>query len=434
MMLIYFLDIWNIYISSFTAFILLLMALYLTIRTQVLQIRKIPYCIRLLIDGTKTKKISNSNSINPLYALFTAMSTSLGMGTIVGPSIAIMMGGPGGLFWLTFYAFSGAVIKFAEATFGIHFRAKTPDGKILGGPMEYLKYAHPFLAQWYAYASIFLFSGWSALQSNVLAEMFSKVAIPEYITGILLALLVFILLSGGAQRIGEFNSKLVPIMFILYVSVALYILLLNLSELPAAISLIINHAFNLKPALSGIVGYTFMQAVSAGVYKGAFITESGLGTAAIPHSMADVEKPTDQGILAMTSVFVDTFLCLLSGLLIIITNVWFYSKISNTLIYDVFQLYFPAFGHYLLIICITMFVFGTILGNSFNGRQSFASITQYKWLTAYAIFVCICIFFGAINEVVFVWQIIESILPFVAIPHILGLFYLTLKYKSVLRC
>ncbi|MGE0009746.1 MAG: alanine/glycine:cation symporter family protein [Candidatus Babeliales bacterium] len=413
------------------AFILLGAALFLTVKLNFLQLRGLPRFWHLLRNGLTER--SDRAGINPFYALFNAMSTSIGMGTIVGPSIAIAVGGPGALFWLVFYAFVASVTKFAEVTFAVHFRSQQPDGKIVGGPMQYLQKVYPWLGWWYTFATVFLFSCWSGLQTNVLADVLAQESIPTWVTGATLAILVFILLQGGAKRIGEFNSKLVPAMFFIYVSSSLIILINNWSATLDALSLVLKYSFAPLPALGGFLGATFYSAVRSGVYKGAFITESGMGTSSIPHAMADVAHPSDQGILAMVSACVDMLLCTLSGLLVLISGLWQKGTLDNTMMYQVFNQYIPVLGRPLLVAAICMFVIGTVIGNSFNGRQSFATITQFKYVNAYVIFVCLIIFVGSLIAVPLAWAIADVILPLVAVPNVLGLLYLAHKYAHVLE-
>jgi alanine or glycine:cation symporter, AGCS family len=427
---IHVLNVVNVYLYNTTGFLLFFTALLFTLATRLIQLRAIPLFFKLIIGGVQKKSQGTSNSINSLYALFTAMSTSMGMGTIVSPSIAIVVGGPGALVWLIVFALIGSVIKFVEVTCGIRFRTTTKDGKILGGPMQYLHKVTPWLGAWYAYATIFLFTCWSALQANVLAETLYYENVPVWVTGLLLSLLVYIMLLGGAQRIGEFNSKLVPIMFTLYVSTALYIIITNLGAAHAALATLFTHLFSPAPALGGFAGASSWLAFQCGIHRGALITESGVGTAAIPHSMADVKKPTDQAVLAMTSVWADTFLCFLSGMLVLISGVWKDGIVCNTMVYQTFMLFVPQWGRFILISCIVMFVTGTIIGNSFNGRQSYAAVTRYGHLYWYYGLVCGAIFLGSMANVPLIWALADSVLPFVVIPHIVGLLYLFYNHRQ----
>jgi len=424
----------NDYLAIPTSFLLFGTALYLTIKLRGIQFRSFGRFFSLITDGIEGQQQDpNMKTITPAQALFTALSTSLGIGTIVGPSVAIIMGGPGALFWLVLYAVIASVIKFAEVTFAIHFRAETKKGFILGGPMRYLSAITPLLGSWYASATVILFAGWSGIQSNVLAETLARESVPEWITGALAACIVFIMLNGGAKRVGEFNSKLVPFMATLYVTFGLLILFLYRAAIGSTISLIFIDALTPTASLSGLMVGALFPAFRSGIYKGAYITESGMGTAAIPHSMADVQRATDQGVLAMVSVFVDTALCLLSGLLVLVTGVWQTNQVSNTLMYNVYQQAFPTIGRPILLVTIILFALGTIIGNSFNGRQNFAAITRYRWLNYYHLLVCTVIFLGAISHVPLVWAAIELVLPLVAIPNVLGVIYLAKRHEEILK-
>lgn len=416
-----------------TSFLLLGTAVYLTLSLKFIQFRSFPRFFSLLFDGVKTQQKNNDkNAMSPIAAMFTAMSTSLGIGTIIGPSVAIVMGGPGALFWLVFYSIAASVIKFAEVTYAVHFRDRTNEGLILGGPMEYLTKVQPWLGHWYAYATVILFAGWTSVQANVIAETLAQEFLPEWLTGIILAGLVFIMLNGGAKRVGAFSSRIVPFMSVIYLLASFTILYYNRFVLPDAFYLIFNNVFSPAPAFGGFLGASIFSAFRSGIYKGAYITESGVGTAAIPHSMANVARPSDQGVLAMVSVFADTFLCLLSGILVLTTDVWQIGYLSNILIYKTFVQTMPLIGKPILIVTVTLFALSTIIGNSFNGRQSFASITQYKFLMVYYVFICCAIFFGAVSNVPLVWTIIEVLMPFVVIPNVLSILYLTKKYRHIL--
>jgi AGCS family alanine or glycine:cation symporter len=407
-----------------TAFILCIVALYFTLRFRFIQFRKIPYFIHLITRGVPGS-VSTQKMINPFYALFTAMSTSIGMGTIVGPSVAIIMGGPGALFWLIMYAILGAATKFVEVTSAVAFRTTT-DSSVIGGPMQYLSIINARLGFWYAAATVILFAGWSGLQTNVLADVLHQEGIPHWLTGLLLALLVYTMLAGGAQRIGKFNTQLVPVMFTLYVTIGIAILFNHSAMLGQTLRLILQSAFTTQAAVGGALATSIYTAFCSGIYKGAFITESGIGTSAIPHALANVQKPSDQGILAMTSVFVDTFLCTLSGLLVLVTGIWHQATcVNNTFMYRVFESNFHHIGRAILVLSIIMFATGTVIGNSFNGRQSFATITNSQWLDYYALGICIIIMLGSISNVPLLWSLIELLLPFVAIPNALGLVYLS---------
>ncbi|MCK5632168.1 sodium:alanine symporter family protein, partial [bacterium] len=354
---------------------------------------------------------------------------------IIGPSIAIMTGGPGALFWMVSYAFFAGIIKFTEVTFALHTRSKTSTGEIISGPTQYLKLVHSFLARWYGLVIIAVFAIWSGVQSNTLASILQKENIPEWQTGLILAIIVMIVLSGGAKRVGFFASRLVPLMCLFYVSFALLILFKDLTALKAAFLSVFQNAFSPAAATGGFLGASVFAAMSAGIFKSIYATEAGLGTSAIPHSVADVKNPTDQGILAMFSVVADAFFSFMSGLVILVTGMWMVgeSGLDNTLMYEAFKMNSPALGRFVLIISLSLFVITTVIGNSFNGSQSFGSITRYRWMGLYRVFTVAIIFFGALVSVPIVWKIVDIMIILVAVPNVIGITILAFKKPEVLK-
>lgn len=415
--------------------IFLSVGILLTIKTGFLQIRAFPKFLRLLKKRSTHKPGTRKKTISSIHALFAAMATTLGMGSIISPSIAIMLGGPGALFWMVAYTFFAGIIKFAEVSFAIHTRTETPTGEVIGGPTQYLKLIHPWLAAWYGLIMIVVFAVWSGVQSNTLAKIFLKINVPAWQTGLILSIIVFIVLSGGARRVGFVASKLVPLMCALYVSSAFFILIKNSAALKEAFFLVINSAFSGTAAIGGFVGVSALQAMSAGIFKSIYTTEAGMGTSSIPHSLANVKKPTDQGIIAMFSVIADAFFSFISGLLIVVTGMWFLGTgpLDSTLMYEVFRVNFPAFGGIILTVSIGLFVLTTTIGNSFNGSQNFSSITKHRWVRIYHIFTVIVIFAGALASVPLVWRMVDILIILVAVPNVISIAILTFKKSKVLK-
>ncbi len=414
------------------AFLFLAVSIFLTIRLGFPQFFAFNYFFSFIMTGLK-RNSENLKTIDAFHALFTSMATSIGIGTIVGPSLALVIGGPGALFWLLVYNFFGSVTKLVEATFAVAYRKKTAAGRILGGPAEYLKAVHPLLAYWYGFATIFLFAGWSGIQSKALAEIGAQRGVPEWITGFLLALTIFFILLGGAQRVGNVASKLVPLMFVLYVTFSLWILCSNVTAVFDAFVLIASHIFVPAASVGGFLGASVYTALKEGVFKAVFITEAGMGTSSIAHAMSDVKRPIDQGILAMYSMSADSFLCLLSGLLILTSGVWKQGIFSNTLVLQVFEKNLPVVGPFFFIVSVILFIATTALGNSFNGGQSFATFTDYRWIRSYYAFAAVIIFVSALIDVPLVWAVMDFVLPLVAIPNLIGIVILTLRHPELLR-
>ncbi len=407
---------------------------YLTMQSRFIQIRAFPRLLNFFSKGIKHHHRTNEKAINPLHALLTSMATTIGMGTVVGPSVAIKVGGPGALFWLVAFSLVGAATKFTEVLFSMKFRTKLVDGTILGGPSQYLKQVSPTLAYWYGGLTVILFAGWSGLQANTLANIFALEGVDKRITGLVLAAIALRVLMGGIKRVSDVASKLVPIMFIGYVSFAWAILFQDLHALGQAFLLIFNHILTPHAALGGFAGASVFTALRFGVLRNIHITEAGLGTSSVSHAMADTDNGRDQAVLAMYSMAADMMLAFLSGLLVLVTGVWLKeSHMSNTLVYQVFKDFSPLFGKWVLLLSISLFILTTVIGNSFNASQSFASFTQYRGMRWYYLFLGITIFSGALLYVPLAWALMDIIMIMVAIPHLVGLLILSWKHKDLIR-
>ena len=413
-------------------------ALFLTFKTKFIQIRAFPAFVRMIVKGIETNKqehTSRDRSINAFHALFASMATTIGTGNVVGPSVAIIAGGPGALFWLLLYIFFGSVTKLTEVSYALETRTKTSDGYIIGGPMQYLKSVSRTLALWYGSVIIILFAIWSSLQSNTLANIAAREGIPHGIVGLVLALFAYLALQGGARRVGALASALVPLMFIMYVSFACFILCKDPSALLSALALIYKSVISPQAALGGLLGGTVFHAMNAGFSRAIFITEAGLGTSSIAHATAQTKRPIDQGILAMGSMIADAILCSISGLLVLVTQVWKFpaDEVGSTLVYEAFKLHAPAMAKWILLFSITLFVLTTVMGNSFNGLQSFGAFTNHRYRRVYIACTVVVIFIGALMPMPLIWEISDTLLRLVAIPNLIGLLWLTFKKPSVIQ-
>lgn len=406
----------------------------LSVKTRFIQLRAFSKFLKLIVQGLEPRhQQSNMETISPFKALMTAMSTTIGIGNVVAPSIAIAIGGPGALFWMLIYAFFGAVVKYAEVSFAVHTRQKTTDGRILGGPTQYLHWVSPFLGWWYGALTIFLFVAWSAIQTNTLSRILAHECVPTFWTGLVLSTFTFIVLVGGAKRVGAVASRLLPVMFFFYIFFAALILLKDLGAVLNAFKLVFYYAFNPATGLTGFAGATVYMALKTGLYKGIFITEAGVGTSAIPHALADVQRGSDQGILAMYSIIADMILSLVSGLIVLVTGAWYMCGANDILIYEAFSNGAPLFGKYILIATISLFATTTVIGNSFNGSQSFASFTRNKHMLWYNLIVSVGVYLGSQSQVPVIWALSEILLALVALPNLLGIVWLVYKYPAVLK-
>lgn len=406
----------------------------ITFKLRFLQFRGLPRAFHMLFYGGQAKIDSEVNTLSPIKALFSAMAATVGMGNIVGPPMAIALGGPGALFWMLVYIIFGTATKCVEVAFAVYARSIDKEGDIIGGPSQYLKLISPVLGKWYAILTVILFTAWSSIQVNTLSSIWLQEGVPSWISGLIAVSILLAVVLGGVQRIGNFAGNLVPLKFMLYVTFALIILVYNHAFILSSIKSIFTCAFSFRATCAGISGAGLMVALREGIYKSIFITESGLGTASISHSLTSAKKPMDQGILAIFSGVADFMLCALSGLLTLVTSVWLSGKLSNTLIYEVFKHHSPlAYSEYFFLAVVLLFVLTALVGNTYNGSQSFVSLVGYKYANLYFIGAALISYFGAFVDVPLIWSMLDVLLVIVAIPNLIGIVILAFKYSNVLK-
>ncbi len=279
---------------------------------------------------------SDSGEINHFQALSAALSATIGIGNIAGVATAIHYGGPGALFWMWVTAIFGTTSKFVECTLSTHFRNVHPDGAVSGGPMYYIEKGMgsrwKFLAVMFAICAVISsFGSGNSVQAFTVADSFrSDFGIPTWITGLVMASLVGLVIIGGIKRIGMVASRLVPFMSIIYFLGAVTVLLLKAKFLPEAFTTIIHDAFTPKAGIGGFVGSTFTFTLIWGVKRGLFSNEAGQGSAPIAHAAARTSEPVREGVVAMLGPYIDTLLiCTLTGLVIITAGVWHEKKLEG---------------------------------------------------------------------------------------------------------
>lgn len=402
-------------------------SIFLSWKTRFVQVRFLPSLFKMLGSSIRARKQGEaSGMISPYKALFTAMSTTLGISTIVAPVIAISLGGPGALLGFLLTAFFGSAATYTEVTLCIQHRKKLENGVIMGGPMQYLKsLISSKAAKWYAVCCLILMMAWSGAQANQLAAIFDSpllgaYRVPTQVSGGIISVLILLTLIGGIKRIGSFSAKLVPIMFILYIGSCLWIILCNVNQLGGIFQTIFQSALSPISLANGTIVGGVVSALRWGIFKGMQTSEAGVGTQAIPHSMAETADPEAQGTLSMLSTYSAGFIAFLSGCVALLTNTWQDPDLplGISMVAASFEHYFSFFGIAIVAISSLLFGFGTILGNSFNGSQCYNYLTGNKKMRYYLIATAIMIFLGTIAEVKIVWSFIDIILACMVIPHI----------------
>ncbi len=405
-------------------------SLFLSFKTRFVQIRLIPSIFKMFKASLQNPNKQDSlYTIRPHRALLTAMSTTLGIGTIVAPVIAIHLGGPGALLGFLVTSFFGSAATYIEVKLSVEHRMQSASGSILGGPMQYLKHVFSATAaKWYAVSCFVLMVAWSGAQSNQVAAILNSplmgdYQIPKELSGAVIALLILYLLMGGIKRVGSFSAKLVPLMFVLYVGSSLWIILSNLDKLSSLFSEMVNGVVNPYQMATGSIVGGIVSAMRWGIFKGIQVSEAGIGTQTIPHSMAETNDSTAQATVAMLSTYTAGLVAFLSGSVALITGTWEDPELplGISMVAASFNMYFSSFGIIVVGISALLFGFGTILGNGFNGSQCFNYLTNNRGSRIYFIITAVMVFIGAVSEVKTFWALSDIILAFMAILHISGL-------------
>ncbi len=399
--------------------------IYLTFGLKLLSILKIPFGFKLLWQG----RIPGGDSgISPFNALMTSLAATIGTGNIAGVATAIFLGGPGAVFWMWMTALVGMATKYAEAVLAVKYREKDERGKYVGGPMYYIK--NGLGAKWKWLGVIFAFFAGIAgfgignmVQANSIANALStNFAIPEWVTGVVLLVLVGMVLIGGIERISTIAGKLVPFMAIAYIAASTLVLILNVDAIPGAFNLIFTHAFSPAAATGGFAGAAVWAAIRFGVARGVFSNEAGLGSAPIAHAAASTKGPVSQGLVAMLGTFIDTIIvCTFTALAIIATGAWTSGETGAALTSHAFNLALPGFGGYIIAISISIFAFTTILGWSYYCERSLQYLFGVKIIMPFRVVWSAAALVGATLKLGFVWLLADTLNALMAIPNLIAL-------------
>jgi AGCS family alanine or glycine:cation symporter len=413
--------------------------LYLTIRLGGLQFLKLAAALRL---GLLTRRDAGSEGdISQFQALTTALAATVGTGNIVGVATAIGIGGPGALFWMWVTGLVGMASKYSEAYLAVRFRGTDAAGEKSGGPQYYLQRGikgpvGTVLALSFAiFATIACFGIGNMTQGNAIASnVENSWGLPTWVTGIILTVLALAVLVGGIKSIGRVTAGLVPIMIVFYVLGALYILIVNITEVPAAFGQIFTDAFTGTSAVGGFAGSAIIIAVQFGVARGLFSNESGLGSAAIAAAAAQTTHPVRQGLVSMTQTFIDTLIVVsCTGLVIITTGSWTLDdpetgeQVSAALMTgEAFADGLPGeWGHWVVTVGLVMFAFSTILGWSYYGERNIERLFGRSLVMPFRVVFALVVFVGCTMQLGVIWAFSDIMNGLMALPNLIGLLVLS---------
>ncbi|WP_051259974.1 alanine/glycine:cation symporter family protein [Corynebacterium sputi] len=413
--------------------VLLGTGLWLTFRLGFLQFRKLGAGLRLGL--VQRNDDGGEGDISQYQALSTALAATVGVGNIVGVATAIGIGGPGALFWMWITGLVGMASKYAEAFLGVKYRTKDDAGEQSGGPQYYLKKAIPngfgkALALIFAiFAAIAAFGIGNMTQANAVAtNLESSFGVDPVVSGIIMFVGVGAVLLGGIKSIGRVTAAFVPMMIVLYVGAAVWVLIANVDALPAALALIFTDAFTGSAATGGFLGAGIILAIQMGVARGLFSNESGMGSAAIAAAAAKTTHPVRQGLVSMTQTFIDTIIVVsMTGLVIITTGAWREgAEDVGSMTSNAFSNGLPGhWGGSIVALSIVFFAFSTMLGWSYYGERSFESLVGRRGTIPYRLVFTFVVLIGATLELETVWAFASALNGLMALPNLIGLVILS---------
>ena len=434
----------NTYLSDYILIVLLIACgLYFTIRTKFVQVRCFGEGMRSVFGNFSMNGGKHSGGMSSFQALTTAIAAQVGTGNIVGASGAILVGGPGAIFWMWIIAFLGMATIYAEAVLAQETRVVDEHGNAAGGPVYYIKRAFnnkfgKFLSVFFAVATILALGFMGCMvQTNAIAEACSNAfGLPNWVVGLLVAVIAGFIFLGGVSRIASVTEKIVPFMAVIYLALGVIILAARIQYLPETFVLIFRYAFQPQSIIGGGFGYALKTAISQGAKRGLFSNEAGMGSTPHAHAIAKVSSPHEQGVVAMVGVFIDTFIVLTVTALIIISTLYAGNGILASGAVDgvsktnMAQLAFSCvfgntLGNVLVAVCLLFFAFSTIIGWNLFGRINVEYLFGKKATVIYSAIAVLFTFLGSLLSNDLVWELTDMFNQLMVLPNVIALFALS---------
>ncbi|WP_394237672.1 alanine/glycine:cation symporter family protein [Niallia oryzisoli] len=399
--------------------------LFLTFRIGFYQFSSLPYALKLAF--TKNQDQTSEGDISHFQSLMTALAATIGTGNIAGVATAVVLGGPGAVFWMWVTALVGMATKYSEAILAVKYRVVGKNGQMAGGPMYFIEkgLGWKWLAVLFAlFGSIAAFGIGSSVQSNsVAAAVESSFGLNPWITGIILTIFTALVILGGIKSIGRVTSYFVPIMAVFYVAGGLVIILMNIDILPSALGLIFTDAFTGQAVAGGAIG----AVIRWGVARGVFSNEAGMGSAPIAAAAAKTDHPGRQALISMTGTFLDTIVvCSITGITLVMGGMYIGNGdlTGAALTTETFDALLPG-GGWIVTIGIILFAYSTVLGWAYYGEKCFEYLFGDKSITAYRVVYTLTVLLGAGMNLGLVWTIADIFNALMAIPNLIGLIALS---------
>lgn len=419
---------------------LILAALFFTLRLGFINLRGFKHAIAILRGDFDNP--NDAGEVSHFQALATALSGTVGLGNIAGVAVAMQLGGPGAMFWLTVAGFLGMTSKFVECTLAVKYRHVLTDGTILGGPMYYLTQGlsdRGFRPLGQGLAVLFCLLGLAAslgganmFQANQAYAALARLipGLPNWLFGLILAALAGVVIIGGIRRIGAVAEKLVPAMAVIYIGACLIVLLANISQIPTAIATIFHDAFAPTAVTGGLIGVMVQ-----GIRRSSFSNEAGIGSAAIAHAAARTDEPIREGMIALLEPFIDTIvICNMTAIVIVLTGAYQETGLQGVeLTAQAFSTTVISWFPVILSIAVCLFAFSTIISWSYYGIQTWAYLFGRNTTIIYKIIYILCVFLGCLASLSVIIDFSDLMLLGMAFPNLLGCYILSNEVAADLQ-
>ena len=439
----------NQFVWGIPALILILgVGIYLSIRTGFAQITLFPRALRAFF-GRLFQKTSEKDGVTSFQALCTALAATVGTGNVVGVAGAIAIGGPGAIFWMWICGILGMVTKFAEAALAVRYQEKNAKGEIVGGPMYIIRHGLP--KRWHWMAGVYSFFGvvaafgvGNATQINAVVGSVNSVVhslggqeslTGNFIMGILLAVLITVLLLGGAKKIGMVAERLVPFAAVLYLILGIGVLWVRRNGIGEAFVSILEGAFSPRSVTGGMLGSAF-TALRVGASRGVFTNEAGMGTASIAHGSARVSHPAQQGLMGIMEVFLDTIvICTMTALVILTSGIPipYGTDTGSTLTAMAFS---SVYGEWILLpiaLAMCCFAVATVLGWGLYGARCAQYLFGEDVWKKFVIIQAVTVVIGAVMNTGTVWLLSETVNGLMSVPNLITLAWLSPELVKLTR-
>jgi len=411
------------------------MGIYLTLRTRFFQVRGLPFVLRATLGALFKKDTEQSSGgISPFQAVSTALAGTMGVGNIAGVATALTLGGAGALFWMWVSSFFGMMTKYAEVVLAVRYREKSEGGGWHGGPMYYMEkgLGKRWMAKLFALlCAAGSFGIGNMTQVNAVSGA-ARVAfgVPLWITGVLTAFIVALVIFGGVKRIASVAEIVIPFISVAYIAACVFAIMRWSDYLGGAVNLIFAQAFTLQSAVGGVAGYGLLTALRYGISRGVFTNEAGMGAASIAHAAADCKSPQHQGAWGIFEVFLDTnTVCTLTGLVLLTAGggaLWQSGLDGVEMTTAAFVSVFGPLGATFIALSVMIYAIAGMLGWCLYGETSIGYLTnrnERSVLIYRGVFI-ICVYVGAVSELRMIWELTDALNALMAVPNIAALWLL----------